>query len=409
MLHPSSYRFTSDPFFKRLFILIFMVVMGYVLYQLQSVIWPFVVAFVLSYAVNPLVQKLQDRLKIRRWVAILLVYLSTSLVFGLILWWLVPLVWDQIQAAWRYVPTTIDYYNNTLRGWVRSHTPVRLPAIQVRDMSKGLVDYLKENYNITDARSFFTNLLLSGMNIINVAGIVVLVPILMFYFLYNWDERLVKLRHAIPNRYVPSVYRIAKESDEALMSFIKGQLLVMILLGMVYAVQLQLIGLKVGLIIGMIAGIASFVPYLGFTLGFIAAIIAGLFQFGVDWVHLLLIVGAFMVGQAVEGYILQPLLLGDKIGLSPLWVMFAVLAGAALAGIVGMLVALPLAAVINVLLRHAYDSYRDREFYKGNRQYELFKQENFVEIKKAEQAKAQAAAAAEQRTSWLTRLKKIFG
>ena len=96
MLHPSSYRFTSDPFFKRLFILIFMVVMGYVLYQLQSVIWPFVVAFVLSYAVNPLVQKLQDRLKIRRWVAILLVDLSTSLVFGLSVWWLVPLVWDQV-------------------------------------------------------------------------------------------------------------------------------------------------------------------------------------------------------------------------------------------------------------------------------------------------------------------------
>ena len=408
MYNPFPYRFTKDVFFKRVFISLFLVAIGYIIYQLQSVILPFLVAFILSYAINPLVQKLQDKAHIRRWVAILLVYLSTGLMIGLILWWLIPLVWEQLQSAWKYVPTAIDYYNNTLRGWVRSHTPIRLPAMQVRDMSKGLVDFLKENYNITDARSFFTNLMLSGMNVINVAGIVVLVPILMFYFLYNWDERLVKMRHMIPNRYIPSVYRIAKEIDEALMSFIKGQLLVMVLLGMVYAVQLQLIGLKVGLIIGMMAGIASFVPYLGFTLGFIAAIIAGLFQFGVDWVHLVLIVGAFMVGQAVEGYILQPLLLGDKIGLSPLWVIFAVLAGAALAGIAGMLIALPLAAVLKVLFQHAYDSYRETEFYKGDAQYSLFKEENLMDIKLEQQQKQIKEQMKKENTSWMARIKNIF-
>lgn len=408
MYNPFPYRFTKDVFFKRLFISLFLVAIGYIIYQLQSVILPFLVAFILSYAINPLVQKLQDKAHIRRWVAILLVYLSTGLMIGLILWWLIPLVWEQLQSAWKYVPTAIDYYNNTLRGWVRSHTPIRLPALQVRDMSKGLVDFLKEHYNIIDVRSFFTNLMLSGMNIINVAGIVVLVPILMFYFLYNWDERLVKMRHMIPNRYILSVYRIAKESDEALMSFIKGQILVMVLLGMVYAVQLQLIGLKVGLIIGMMAGIASFVPYLGFTLGFIAAIIAGLFQFGVDWVHLLLIIGAFMVGQAVEGYVLQPLLLGDKIGLSPLWVMFAVLAGASLAGIAGMLIALPLAAVLKVLFQHAYDSYRETEFYKGDAQYSLFKEENLMDIKLEQQQKKIEEQMKKENTSWMTRIKNIF-
>lgn len=408
MYNPSLYQFTKDVFFKRVFISLFLVAIGYIIYQLQSVILPFLVAFILSYAINPLVQKLQDKAHIRRWVAILLVYLSTALMIGLILWWLIPLVWEQLQSAWKYVPTAIDYYNNTLRGWVRSHTPIRLPAMQVRDMSKGLVDFLKENYNITDVRSFFTNLILSGMSVINVAGIVVLVPILMFYFLYNWDERLIKIRHMIPNRYILSVYRIAKECDEALMSFIKGQILVMVLLGMVYAVQLQLIGLKVGLIIGMMAGIASFVPYLGFTLGFIAAIIAGLFQFGVDWVHLVLIVGAFMVGQAVEGYILQPLLLGDKIGLSPLWVMFAVLAGASLAGIAGMLIALPLAAVLKVLFQHAYDSYRETEFYKGDAQYSLFKEENLMDVKLEQQQKQIAEKIEKANTSWIARIKNMF-
>lgn len=408
MYNQPPYRFSNDVFFKRVFITLFLVTLGYVVYRLQSVIMPFLVAFVLSYAINPLVQKLQEKARIRRWVAILIVYLSTALLIGLVLWWLIPLIWEQLQSAWNYVPSAIDYYNNTLRSWVRSHTPIRLPAMQVKDMSKGLVDYLRDNYNITDARSFFTNLMLSGMNVINIAGVVVLIPILMFYFLYNWDERLIQLRHMIPNRYIPSVYRIAKESDEALMSFIKGQLLVMVLLGMVYAVQLQLIGLKVGLIIGMVAGIASFVPYLGFILGFIAAIIAGLFQFGMDWVYLLLIVGAFMVGQAVEGYILQPLLLGDKIGLSPLWVMFAVLAGAALAGIAGMLIALPLAAVLNVLFQHAYDAYRETEFYKDNAQYGLFPKENLMDVKKEQTQKQVAEKIEKENTSWIDRLKNIF-
>lgn len=404
MAYHRPYRFTEDPFFKRVFISIALLTFGYIVYRLQAVILPFLVAFVLAYVLNPLVQWLHDKLRIRRWLAILVVYFTIGLVSGLVLWWLIPLVWEQLQSAWKYFPTAIDYYNNNLRGWVKSHTPIRLPALQVRDMSKGLMDYLKQNYNITDARSFFTNLFLSGMNVINIAGLMVLVPILMFYYLYNWEERLIQIRHAIPNRYLNKVYTIAKESDEALMSFVKGQFLVMILLGITYAVQLQAIGLSTGLIIGMVAGIASFVPYLGFTLGFISAIIAGLFQFGMDWVHMALIVGAFMVGQAVEGYILQPLLLGDKIGLSPLWVMFAVLAGAGLAGIAGMLIALPLAAVINVLYRHAYQAYRDSEFYRGNEQLSLFREKTLRDAQLEQKAKEAEEEAKEAEKSWLKKI-----
>lgn len=212
----------------------------------------------------------------------------------------------------------------------------------------------------------------SGLSVINLVGLFALIPILTFYFLMNWRARLDMWLHAIPKPWQLKTAVIARDCDVALMSFVKGQLLVMILLGLVYAVQLQMIGLNVGLIIGMIAGIASFVPYLGFGIGIIAAVVAGFFQFGLDWVKLGMIVGAFMVGQAVEGYLLQPLLLGDKIGLSPLWVIFAVLAGASLFGFVGMLIALPLAAVINVLFHHAPDAYKNSEYYKGRRQYTLF-------------------------------------
>lgn len=400
----THYRFSQDPFFKRLFYLAAIVVAGYVVYQLQTVIMPFVVAFILAYLFNPLVRVLQNTLHLRRWLAIVLVYLGVIGATVGLLWWLLPIVWEQLLTIWDFVPKAVTYYNQTIRGWVSSNTPLRLPVFQMKDMSRGVLSYLQNNYNFSDASSLALSVYSSSMSVINIAGLAVLVPILMFYFLYNWDERLLEWQHAIPNRYLGSVYTIATESDEALMSFVKGQLLVMILLGIVYAVQLQMIGLKVGLLIGMVAGLASFVPYLGFALGFVASIAAGIFQFGFDWVHMALIVGAFMVGQMVEGYILQPLLLGDKIGLSPIWVMFAVLAGAGLFGFAGMLVALPVAAVLNVFARHAYMAYRNSEFYQGNRQIPLFEQQTLEQAKREQRIKAADEAAAKKKGGWLNKL-----
>lgn len=151
-------------------------------------------------------------------------------------------------------------------------------------------------------------------------------------------------------------------------AFVKGQFLVMFLLGVVYAVGLQVIGLEVGLIIGMVAGLASIIPYLGFAVGIISAVIATLFQFGIDWMQLVLVGVVFMIGQIIEGYILQPFLLGDKIGLPPVAVVFAVLAGAHLGGILGMLVALPVAAIIVVLLKHIREFYENTALY-GKQEY----------------------------------------
>lgn len=363
-----------DPFFYRVFVLAGIAILLYVLYLLLPVILPFFAAFVLAYIVNPLAEILQHRLHFRRWVAILVVYLSFVVIFTLVLWWLIPLIWDQLQAVWKYLPSIVDYYNNTIRGWVTQNSPIKLPKIQIKDMSVGLVEYLKTNYNISDASSFFGQLFLSGISVINIAGLLVLIPILAFYFLLDWNERLESWQIAIPRRYYPMVMQITHESDDALKAFIKGQFLVMVLLGVIYAVQLQMIGLSIGLIIGMVAGLASFVPYLGFTIGFISALVAGFFQFGLDWTHLGMIVGAFMVGQAVEGYVLQPLLLGDRIGLSALWVMFAVLAGATLLGVVGMLIALPIAAMLNVICRHIYQAYLNSNYYKGHPQLSLFEE-----------------------------------
>ncbi|WP_201538446.1 AI-2E family transporter [Psychrobacter immobilis] len=359
-----------DPFFRRLFIVVGLVVSIFLLYLMLPVIVPFVVAFVLAYLFNPLVKRLSKYIK--RWIAIIIVYSTITLGMALLLWWLIPTLWHQLQAAWDYLPKVLNWYNDVVREWFTNNSRIRLPELEPKGFSETLVEYMQTNYKFEDASSVMSQIIASGMNFINSAGLIVLVPILTFYFLFNWDQRLNTWKMAVPEPYYAKVVNIAQDCDRALMAFIKGQLLVMVLLGAIYAIQLQLIGLELGLIIGMVAGIASFVPYLGFGVGFIAAITACLFQFGMDWTYLSLIVGAFLIGQAAEGYILQPLLLGDKIGLSPLWVIFAVLAGASLLGFVGMLIALPVSAVLNVLFRHLYAHYRTTDFYKGRKQLALF-------------------------------------
>lgn len=362
---------TIDPFFRRLLITALLVLSLWLIYKLIPVLMPFIVAFILAYLLNPIVAFLSHYMK--RWIGILLVYGVISLGLGVLLWWFIPTLWQQLQAAWDYVPRIVEWYNQDVRTWFNQHSRFGLPPLQSQEISNTLVEYLNKNYNAEDAQSLFKNLMNSGLTVINNAGLIILVPILTFYYLFNWDKRIKSWKLALPSQGRQKVIQIAKDCDAALMAFVKGQLLVMILLGVIYAVQLQLIGLELGLIIGLVAGIASFVPYLGTGIGIIGAIIAGLFQFGLDWVHLGLIVGAFMVGQAIEGYVLQPLLLGDKIGLSPLWVIFSVLAGASLLGFVGMLIALPVSAVINVLFQHAYNAYKETEFYRGKKQYKLFK------------------------------------
>lgn len=361
---------TIDPFFRRLFIVVSIVLGLYGIYLLLPVLIPFLTAFILAYFFYPLVKRLA--LFMPTWLAIIMVYTVITLTVVLVLAWLIPTLWDQLQSAWDYLPAAIAWYNDTARSWVSQYLQTSLPTINANDFSETFLGYVQNNYNVEDAQSFFTQILSSGMKVINNAGMVVLIPILMFYYLLGWDKRLVKWERTIPRSSRDKTLLIVKECDQVLMAFVKGQLLVMVLLGVLYAVLLQLVGLDLGLIIGMFAGLASFVPYLGFGLGIIAALVAGLFQFGLDWVHLGLIVGVYMAGQMVEGYVLQPLLLGDRIGLSPLWVMFAVFAGASLMGIIGMLIALPVSAIINVMFTHAYNAYLESDWYKGHKQLRFF-------------------------------------
>jgi predicted PurR-regulated permease PerM len=202
----------------------------------------------------------------------------------------------------------------------------------------------------------------SGLGIVMWMTNLVLIPVVAFYLLRDWDRLVGKIDGMLPRSIQPTVAYLARESDKVLGAFVRGQLLVMLALGVFYGAGLTLIGLSVGPLIGMVAGLLSFVPYLGFIVGFVAAIIAALVQYG-DWTHVLLVCGVFVVGQLLEGYVLVPRLVGEKIGLHPVAVIFAVLAGGSLFGFLGVLLALPAASVIMVLLRYLLERYRMSELY----------------------------------------------
>lgn len=185
-------------------------------------------------------------------------------------------------------------------------------------------------------------------------------------FLRDWDKWVERVAAAIPRAYIGTVSRLATEANEVLGAFIRGQFLVMLALGAIYAVGLSLVGLRLGLLIGLIAGLISFIPYLGAITGVVLALIAVIVQVhGLDLQLLVLVGVVFGVGQLLESYVLTPRIVGDKIGLHPVAVIFSVMAGGQLFGFVGMLLALPVAAVVNVLLRYAHERYIESEFYKG--------------------------------------------
>ena len=367
-----------DLVLKRVFILAAVVFFVWLLYLLMPVVIPFLIAFLVAYLFSPLVDRILG-FGFPRWIAITSVFLIIIVGLVLVGWFIMPMIWAQLIYARDHIPEMIAWINGTFLPWLSDTFNLVEMELNTDEMTVVAMEYIQTNYSVDNLQDVALRLAQSGLNFIQIGGMFILIPILTFYFLLDWDKMLKHMQRAIPRPFENSVVGIAKECNQVLGAFVKGQFLVMILLGIVYAVGLQLIGIEVGLIIGIVAGLASIIPYLGFAVGIIAAVVASLLQFGVDWMQLFLVIVVFMIGQAIEGYVLQPFLLGDKIGLSPVAVVFAVLAGAQLLGFAGMLIALPVAAVIVVLLRNLRDSYEQSVWY-GAHQIRLSEQFSDMEL-----------------------------
>ena len=208
----------------------------------------------------------------------------------------------------------------------------------------------------------FVKLTRSGQLLITWVAYLTLIPVVTFYLLRDWDILVGKVNDLIPRPYEKLLGKLAKQCDEVLAEFLRGQLLLMMVQAVIYTIGLWIVGLEFALLIGMLAGLVSFVPYLGFIVGFGVAGVAGFMQFH-DIIHLVYILIVFGIGQVIEGMVLSPLLVGDRIGLHPVAVIFAVMAGGQLFGIVGVLLALPVAAIIVVLFRHVHERYLESNLY----------------------------------------------
>jgi predicted PurR-regulated permease PerM len=337
---------------------------GWLIYLLAPVITPFAIAAGIAYLGDPLVDRLERR-RIRSWemgrtLAVVLVFLLLTLLFALVLVVLLPLIIDQIKLLIEKFPSYIEWAEQEAWPWLAAQLGIPADAPSIEQLSAWGKDYWKE---ISGAAFQVAETLgRGGQAVITWLTNLVLIPVVAFYLMRDWDKLLSGIQDLLPRGMVDDVNRIAGEIDEVLGAFMRGQLVVMLALGVIYSTGLSLIGIDLAILIGMGAGLLSIVPYLGSIVGLLVAAGAALFQFH-DVLHLLLVGVVFAAGQMAEGMVLTPKLVGDKIGLHPVAVIFAVLAGGQLFGFLGILLALPVTAALNVLVRHASARYRGSSVY----------------------------------------------
>ncbi|SDU85949.1 AI-2E family transporter [Pseudomonas mucidolens] len=337
-------------------------------FLLHSILTPFLVALLLAYLFDPVVDRLERAGLSRTWGVVAVFTLFTLIVMALLLV-LIPMLAKQLVRLYELVPQILDWLQHTALPYAQSKLGLADGFWKFDKIKAGISEHMGQTTDIVGI--ILSQATASSLALIGWLTNLVLIPVVAFYLLRDWDIMMAKIRSLLPRDREQRIMSLAGECHEVLGAFVRGQLLVMLALGFIYAAGLMLIGLELGLLIGVIAGLAAIVPYMGFVIGIGAALVAGLFQFGGDLYPMLGIVAVFMVGQALEGMVLTPLLVGDRIGLHPVAVIFAILAGGELFGFTGILLALPIAAVIMVLVRHLHELYKDSDAYLGVDEPEL--------------------------------------
>ncbi len=345
---------------KAMFILAGVIGLGGLVYLLSPVLMPFLIATLLAYMGDPLVDKLDK--KIPRGISVLIVFVILTTFVATLLFILLPMVERQLSNFIQAIPKYLDWFQNVVLPWVINIVGTDVIDLDFAEIKASIKEHWTKAGGV--AAGLVSTVSKSGLMVISWAVNIALVPVLTFYILRDWDILKERILELVPRKSQTSIIEIVQDSDSVLSAFLRGQLMVMFALGTVYSVGLWLIGLDFSLLIGMLAGIVSFVPYLGFIVGIVIAGIAAMVQFH-DVYQLLPVFAVFGVGQLLESFLLTPWLVGDKIGLHPVAVIFSVMAGGQLFGFFGILLALPVAAVVMVLLKHAHERYINSQLYTG--------------------------------------------
>jgi len=334
---------------------------GWLVWLLAPVLTPFVAGALLAYIGDPLVDRLVAR-RVPRTLAVVVVFVTFGLVAAVLVLILIPVLEREVRALVTRLPAVIDWVQTGLWPRVAGRLGLegQLPGMQT--LRQTLTEHWQQAGGFLVG--FVGDVSRSGLALLAWVGNLVLIPVVTFYLLRDWDDLVERARALLPRKRESRVVTIVSECDRVLSEFLRGQLAVMAALGIVYSVGLWIVGVDFAFLIGMGAGLVSFIPYLGATLGVLVAATAGWFQFQellpLAWIGLV-----FGVGQTLEGVVLSPWLVGERIGLHPVAVIFAVLAGGQLFGFLGVLLALPAAAVIVVLLRHAHQEYLASDLYRS--------------------------------------------
>jgi len=331
------------------------------LYLLRGMLLPFVAGMAIAYFLDPLAGKL-ERVGLSRLMATSVITLSFFLVVVALVVLLVPLVETQVSGFAHRLPDYVASLNRRLHPLIQDLMR-RLSPHDLEKLRSSVGDYA--GTAASWALGVVQEVLTGGLAVVNLLSLLVVTPVVTFYLLRDWHHMVARIDSWLPRDHADIIRSQMAEINRTLAGFVRGQASVCLALGVIYAIGLSLIGLDLGLIIGLASGVLSFVPYLGTLSGFVAAVALGFAQ-GPDWTLPAMAAGVFAIGNLIEGNVLTPKLVGDKIGLHPVWIMFALLAGGALVGFLGLLLAVPVAAVAGVLVRFTLARYLQSPLYRGN-------------------------------------------
>ena len=338
------------------------VAIGGLLYLLSPILAPFLAGAILAYILNPLVARISGY-SVRRTVAVIFVLFLALLAVVALFFIIVPLFSRELRLLAEKMPDMIQWLNKTAAPWATAHlgVDIQFDLDSLKDM---VTEALQANQNLLPR--LFGSLQIGGMKLLGVVVNLLLIPVVLFYLLRDWNQMIAWADSLIPRHLHERARKIFRDIDAVLAEFLRGQLTVMLVMAVYYVVALWLANLQSALPIGLLTGLLVFIPYVGAVTGFLLGTMAALLQFdsftGLLWVWV-----AFWIGQALEGMVVTPTLVGERIGLHPVAVIFALLAFGSLFGFFGVLLALPASAALLVALRQLRAAYLASTLYGGQK------------------------------------------
>ena len=333
------------------------------LWLLNDILLPFVVGAVVGYFFDPVVGRLQKYGLSRDWATAAVTLLAVVLAIGALVA-IVPLLLGQAENLITKAPQYAVRIATRIQPLIE---PVReqlgMPSLSLHDVQAEATKWAGQVLGFVGGVA--GGIARQGVAIVNFLALMFLTPVITFYLLRDWEKILASLDSCLPREHAVTIRKLVRDSDAAIAGYVRGQTLVCLCLAIVYSAGLSIVGLEFGFVIGLIAGMISFIPFVGTLVGTVLGVGMAIAQFPPDWIGVAKVAAVFAVGQMLEGNVLSPKLVGDRVGLHPVWIMFALLAGGALFGFVGILIAVPTAAVIGVVVRHLLARYRASSLYRG--------------------------------------------